>query len=152
MSAFIVAPETISSLVDVIAKHEPVDNRDLLAKRLFLLNVESVNQRYQLKDSDSEDSRKEHEGYLADAEEIRYHEQPERNPAQHVMATRCWLYQSCEGDCNQDPLFLAVSKIADKEMLAVASEIAGKSVSDTSQAYDIISNYLDKNNLDHAWD
>jgi hypothetical protein len=150
MSAFVVAPETISSVVDVVAKYETVYNRDMLAKRLFLLNVESVNQRYQLKDGDVV-SRNEYESYLADAEKIRYQEQPERHPAQHIQAIRCWIYQSCEGNCEDDPLFLVVSKIRDKESLAVASEINGSPVSNSDRAYNIISNYIDKNNLDSAW-
>ncbi len=152
MSAFVVAPETISSVVDVLAKHEKVDNRDLLAKRLFLLNVESVNQRYKLKDNEAEELRKEYEDYIGRAAKIRYKKQPDRHPAQHIQAVRCWIYQSCEGNCESDPLFLAVRKIRDKESLAVASEIIGSPVSNDDRACNIITNYIDKNKLDSAWD
>jgi len=152
MSAFVVAPETISSVVDVLAKHEKVDNRDLLAKRLFLLNVESVNQRYKLKDNEAEELRKEYDDYIARAAKIRYKEQPDRHPAQHVMAVRCWIYQSCEGNCENDTLFITVRKIRDKETLLVASEITGSPVSNSDRAYNIINNYIEKNKLESAWD
>lgn len=151
MSAFVVAPKTISSVVDVIAKHEPVPDRNLLAKRLFLLNVESVNQRYRLKDSEREDNRKEYEQYLANAENIQYFEQPERHPAHHVMAARCWLYQSCEGNCDNDPLFVSVGKIVEKETIAVASELSGRLGLDAARAGDIVHRYVEDSNLESPW-
>ncbi len=150
MSAFVCAPETISSVVDVIENHEEVHDRDLLAKRLFLLNVESVNQRYQLKNSENEGDRDEYQRYLSRAEEIKYIPQPERHAAQHVTAANCWIYQSCEGDCDKDPLFLAVRKIVKAEGIIVASAIAGRAVTE-KDVYDVIHAFIRDNKLENTW-
>ena len=154
MSAFVVSDKTICSVVDMLAKYEDVKNRSEIAKRLYLLNVESVNQRYQLKESDAESDRAEYAGYLKQAEVLEYFEQPERTLAQIHHAVHCWLYQSCEGDCMDKTLWRTVNRLSKLLAIDAAQEITGETVGDEDQAERIICAY--KNNhrrdFDDIWD
>ena len=73
MSAFVCTKNiTFSSIVNLAAKYQEIKNKDLLCQRLYLLNVESVNQRYQLRDSVREENRKEYQSYISNMAGIRY--------------------------------------------------------------------------------
>ena len=112
MSAYVCTNNrTYSCIIELAMRQETIINPNLLAQRLYLLNVESVNQRYQLRDSKSEESRKEYKEYFEHLANIRFEPQPDLHDAQRIRAAHCWMYQSCEGDCDQDPLFKAVRKI-----------------------------------------
>jgi len=155
MSAFVCTKNiTFSSIVDLSAKYQEIKNKDLLCQRLYLLNVESVNQRYQLRDSECEDNRKEYQSYLSYMAAIRYEEHPELHDCQRIRAAHCWHYQSCEGDCDEDALLKAVRNIITLAELEVASEINGEKVVDEDEAYRIIEAYAkNKNiNLNEMWE
>lgn len=139
---------TFSSIVDLVGKYQKINNKDLLCQRLYLLNVESVNQRYTLRDSKREDDRKEYKRYIEHLADIRYEEHKELHDCQRIRAARCWQYQSCEGDCNEDPLFKAVAKVIELAELDAASEIKGEKVFDNDVAYNILEDYAKKNNID----
>lgn len=155
MSAFVCTKNiTFSSIVNLAAKYQEIKNKDLLCQRLYLLNVESVNQRYQLRDSVREENRKEYQSYISNMAGIRYEEHPELHDCQRIKAARCWQYQSCEGDCEEDALFKTVAKIITIAELDVASEIKGEKVVDDSEVHRIIEAYAKNNNIDlhEMWD
>lgn len=71
-----------------------------LGKAMLDLNCESVRQRYGECTEDSS-------GYSYDYESC--------DVFQALKSLRCWLYQSCEGDCDRRPLFVRMEDIS-KEM------------------------------------
>lgn len=124
MSAYVcVENRTYSAIIELAMKQETITNPDLLAQRLYLLNVESVNQRYNLKDSKDERNRQEYKQYFDLLPEIRFEPQPDLCDAQRIKAAHCWMYQSCEGNCMEDPLYKAVQKISEKAEIECAKAI-----------------------------
>lgn len=145
MSAFVCTNNrTYASIIELAMKYETITNPDLLAQRLYLLNVESVNQRYHLKDRSPDEYRRYME-YLA---QIRYEPHPYLHACQRIKAACCWRYQSCEGNCEEDTLFKAVEKIITLATLDAASEIKGEKVVDDEEAYRIVEEYAKKNSID----
>lgn len=139
MSAFVcTGNRTYSCIIELAMKYETITNPDLLAQRLYLLNVESVNQRYQLEETDPD----EYKGYMEHMADIRFEPQPGLHDAQRIRAAHCWMYQSCEGDCGQDPLFKAVREIALNVEVALAKRIDGCE-HDQHDAYGVIQSWLD---------
>lgn len=153
MSAYVCTHNrTYSCIIELAMKYETITNPNLLAQRLYLLNVESVNQRYQLKDSKSEESRKEYKEYFEHLANIRFEPQPDLHDAQRILAAHCWMYQSCEGDCDQDPLFRAVEGISGRAEIDCAKKIDGKD-HDDSDAYSVVSSYLERHTeLVNTWE
>lgn len=153
MSAFVcIKNQTYSSIVDMVAHYEKVPNKSLLAQRLYLLNVESVNQRYGLRDSDRQSDKDTYQRYVNQMSHIKYEEHPEIHDAQKIMAARCWIYQTCEGDCDSDPLFIAIHKVVVLETLRVASEIKGEKFVMDNEADSIVRRYIEEHDLDGMWE
>lgn len=152
MSAFVCTHNrTYSCIIELAMKHETITNPDLLAQRLYLLNVESVNQRYDLKKS-APDEYKEYMTHLAD---IHYEPQPNLHDAQRVQAARCWMYQSCEGDCMKDALYKAVECYTGLVMYDLAKKVAGEvgMTYHPKDAASIVYRYLDKHEeLENTWE
>ena len=149
MSAFVCMHNiTFSCIVDLWEKHQKINNRDLFCQWLYLLNVESVNQRYMLRGSADEEDRKEYQSYISHLADIRYEPHPELHDCQRMKQASCWLYQSCEGDCEEEALYQAVQKVEKLEYLRLASEIAGEKILDDDKAFDIVLTFAKQNNID----
>ena len=72
------------------------DNWDkLFAEELYNLNCYSLEQRYNKKDF----------------EKFRYQEPKTISKIQVLKSVQCWIYQSCEGDAEEKPLFKLMKKI-----------------------------------------
>ena len=122
MSAYVCTKNrTYSCIIELAMKQETITNPDLLAQRLYLLNVESLNQRCDLKET----AKDEYKGYMEHLANIRFEPQPDLHDAQRIRAAHCWMYQSCEGDCDQDPLFKAVREITLHAEIELAKRIDG---------------------------
>ena len=155
MSAFVCTNNrTFSCIVELAMKFETITNPDLLAQRLYLLNVESVNQRYGLKDSTSKGDRDEYAAFIARASDVRYEPQPQLEDAQRIVAARCWLYQSCEGDCDQNPLFRAVEAVLARASKKTALRIAAANGwdFDSDNVLEIIDRYIKEAKLESMWE
>lgn len=155
MSAFVCTSNiTYSCIVELWEKHQEIKNKDLFCQRLYLLNVESVNQRYQLRDSDREGNRNDYRDYMAHLAKIRYEPHPELHDCQRLKQMLCWLYQSCEGDCDEDPLYEAVCKAREMAMDRIVRDITGGIPEpDLSKAYHLIMAFAEKNQIpmDNMW-
>ena len=155
MSAYVcMHNRTYSCIIELAMRRETITNPDLLAQRLYLLNVESVNQRYQWKETAPD----EYNGYMEHLADIRFEPQTELHDAQRIMAAHCWMYQTCEGDCDQDPLFKAVRSICDRAEIDCAKSIAkGLGIEydpdkDDKKPYDVCRSYIDRNSLESTWE
>ena len=149
MSAYVcMKNRTYSCIIELAMKYETITNPDLLAQRLYLLNVESVNQRYQLKETAPD----EYKGYMEHLASVRFEPQTELHDAQRIQAAHCWMYQSCEGDCDQDPLFNAVSSICKQAEIDCAKSIAGELYPDGEKPYDICLGYIGAHELENCWE
>lgn len=152
MSAYVcMNNRTFSCIIELAMRHEKITNPDLLAQRLYLLNVESVNQRYNLRESAPE----EYKGYMAHLSDIRFEPRPDFHDAQRVKAADCWLYQSCEGNCMDDPLYKAVAKIAKQAEIECAQRIAEENgvKFDPDKSRQIVYSYLDNHKeLENTWE
>lgn len=121
MSAFLVYNSTINTIVTFLANHYPnylnlhefdklscdlllQSKKDCqkLASHLFFLNWQSLLQRY----DDAEDFFNLDEHYA-----IAYEQIIEPNHFQILKHLQCFLYQSCEGTNNTDPLYLAIDNL-----------------------------------------
>jgi len=134
MSAFIVEDETINKVVAYLKncreKKElwifyPVQDigydlsAPLCAKRLaedmFTLNCRSIDERY---------GENEHEemsgGKMFSYQDIA---PTQYNRIQTLKALSCFLYQSCEGECDKDPLYLALESIRGKLAYSILSDL-----------------------------
>ena len=151
MSAYVCTHNrTYSCIIELAMKYETITNPDLLAQRLYLLNVESVNQRYDLKKSAPD----EYKGYMTHLAEIHYEPQTELHDAQRIKAARCWLYQTCEGDCMDDPLYKAVDKIMDQATRDCAKRIAEEEGVEFNPeiAHDTVRRYMENHHLEDTWE
>lgn len=152
MSAFVCTNNrTFSCIIELAMKFETITNPDLLAQRLYLLNVESVNQRYDLKASAPDEYRR----YMEHMADVKYEPQPDLHDAQRVQAANCWKYQSCEGNCDQDPLFKAVECYVDLVMFKLAEQVAGEvgMKYHPKDALSIVYKYLDMHKeLKNMWE
>ena len=132
MSAFIVSNKTLKRIASIIANvcndNEPAISgeaaekiKDLfsdctkdvykIAARLYKVNVESVNYRYD-ENSSTRFSKKSF-GTVNPSEFIL--ETPEaQSTFQAYKSVRCWIYQSCERpDCNENKYYRAVNILSD---------------------------------------
>lgn len=132
MSAFVVSNNTIKRVASIIANvcndNEPAItgasaeeikklfsdcNKDVykIAVRLYKVNVESVNYRYN-ENSSTRFSKKSF-GTAEPSEFIL--ETPEaQSTFQAYASVRCWIYQSCERpDCNENKYYRAVNILSD---------------------------------------
>jgi hypothetical protein len=123
MSAFIVEDITINRVVSRVAASDSFSNvlgklcnlgftganwQSNLGQALFDLNVRSVEQRYG-------------EGSAKDFRELNYkYHAMDTGKVQAYKSLVCLLYQSCEGDCDQEPLY--------KTMEQFSNELAAKIV------------------------
>ena len=152
MSAFVCTNNrTFSCIVELAMKFETITNPDLLAQRLYLLNVESVNQRYDLKQSAPDEYRR----YMEHMADVKYEPQPDLHDAQRIKAARCWMYQSCEGDCMKDPLYKAVDRYSDLAAQEFAVDVAGEVglTYSPDDAVKIVYRYLGKHEeLENTWE
>lgn len=141
---------TYSCIIELAMRYETITNPDLLAQRLYLLNVESVNQRYQLKETAPD----EYKCYMEHMAYIRFEPQTELHDAQRILAASCWRYQSCEGDCDQDPLYKAVDKLIEAEIIDCAKRIAEENGVKfvPENAFHIVNSYLKNHQLENTWD
>jgi len=115
MSAYLVEKKTIDRIVDLFFSKpkylkllEDTDintksleySKTLLGMRLFEMNLESLNYRYpdQVKD------------FIG---EFYYEYTPQHGvtPIQYVKSISCYLYQSCEGECDNYRLYKAVEEL-----------------------------------------
>jgi hypothetical protein len=116
MSAYIVSPSLINSILchidkgkdgqcsakpfaDIGHKLDTREGLQLLGEDLWALNHESIHQRY----GDSPDP----------TEHFKF--QPGKvlkSRPQIVKHARCLMYQSCEGDCDQKPLYEALAQFS----------------------------------------
>ena len=151
MSAYVcMSNRTYSCIIELAMMQETITNPDLLAQRLYLLNVESVNQLYQLKET----AKNEYKWYMEHLANIKYEPQTDFHDAQRIKAARCWLYQSCEGDCMDDPLYKAVESITKTAMVDCAKRISEENgvKFDPDNAYKIVLAYVDSHNLENTWE
>ena len=151
MSAYVCTKNrTYSCIIELAMRRETITNPDLLAQRLYLLNVESVNQRYELKNTAAD----EYKGYMEHMANIRFEPQPDLHDAQRIKAARCWLYQSCEGDCMNDPLYKAVAAIVEDATYECAKRIAenGGFRFDSKAAAETVYRYIDDHKLEETWE
>jgi hypothetical protein len=107
MSAYIVEDSTIDRIVTHILGYQDCNIRGLLpgvleyagadelGRELLALNTRSVNARYH--------------GTAAAPEY--HHTKRTCEPLQLLKTLACFLYQSCEGDCDHDPLYVALEQI-----------------------------------------
>ena len=132
MSAFVVSNNTIKRVASIIANvcndKEPVItgasaeeiknlfsdcNKDVykIAARLYKVNVQSVNYRYD--ENSSTRLSKKSLGTVEPSEFIL--ENPEaQSTFQAYASVRCWIYQSCERpDCNKNKYYRAVNILSD---------------------------------------
>lgn len=149
MSAYVCCDNrTYSCIIELAMKQETITNPDLLAQRLYLLNVESVNQRYKLKET----AKNEYKCYMEHLANIRFEPHPDFHDAQRIFAAHCWMYQSCEGDCDQDPLYKAVEKVTTHAEIELAKSIDGCD-HDENDAYGVVHSWLDANpELKNTWE
>lgn len=126
MSAYIVENVTISKILYFLAspaRHQlcgipsEFSLKDLetkegirtLGQRMLDLNVRSVSERYATTES---------------ADPFAYvGPKGAHDPVVVLKALRCFLYQSCEGTCNKDPLFLSLSEFSDELAHAIVSRL-----------------------------
>ena len=131
MSAFVCCNRTFSCIVELAAMQEkPLFNKGRLARRLYRLNVESVNQLYEL----AKEAPYELQKYICNEGKIHYEPQNGLNNAQRIQAAICWLYQSCEGDCEEQPLYRAVVEIVSKAKKLFAISI-GEDENDADEVF-----------------
>ena len=114
MSAFMVNDETINRIVNYLVSLpesllvlvrlgyfliSPEDAKRL-AENMFQLNVRSIEARYG-------------KGQAATFRDLdfAYVPGPPEDLAQVVKSLHCWQYQSCEGNCDQDPLYRTMSNV-----------------------------------------
>ena len=132
MSAFVVSDNTLKRVASIIANvcndKEPAItgasaeeiknlfsdcNKDVykIAARLYKVNVESVNYRYD--ENSSTRLSKKSLGTVEPSEFIL--ENPEaQSTFQSYASVRCWIYQSCERpDCNENKYYRAVNILSD---------------------------------------
>ena len=132
MSAFVVSNNTIKRVASIIANvcndKEPAItgasaeeikklfsdcNKDVykIAARLYKVNVQSVNYRYD--ENSSTRFSKKNFGSVEPSEFIL--ETPEaQSTFQAYASVRCWIYQSCERpDCNKNKYYRAVNILSD---------------------------------------
>jgi hypothetical protein len=107
MSAYIVEDITIDRIVShVMGCHDynirgllpgsmPFAGADELGRELLALNTRSVNARY----DETEPSPEYH------------HTKRTCEPLQLLKTLACFLYQSCEGDCDKEQLYMALEQI-----------------------------------------
>lgn len=143
MSAFVCKDETFSSVVRLLSRHNEIGSKDQLAQRLYLLNVKSISERYGLSPADDE-----YKNYHRHTADIKYMES-ERSSFEDWIAARCWMYQSCEGSCDQDTLFKAVEDSVEKESFRLVEELyEGRAIpKDSDDAYKMLWHYADENNI-----
>lgn len=127
MSAFICEDKTINRVVTHLFDHgrdiisdfwlEPYLKEDLsldcekLGKEMFNLNVKSVEERYG-------------EGEAKEFRPLDYSFQYESCSKMQVLKSlNCWSYQSCEGTCVDDPLYLLMGKVANGIMQSIINEM-----------------------------
>ena len=132
MSAFVVSNNTIKRIASIIANvcndNEPAItgaaaeeikklfsdcNKEVykIAARLYKVNVESVNYRYD--ENSSTRLSKKSLGTVEPSEFIL--ENPEaQSTFQAYASVRCWIYQSCERpDCNKNKYYRAINILSD---------------------------------------
>ena len=127
MSAFIVEDKTINEIVSILHNRDfrayyldgiltaaGVDDADPaeLGARMFELNIESVNERYG--DGEAAGFRK---------LDYKFHWEPMTTNIQALKSLRCFLYQSCEGGCDQRELYKALDKFADSLAYHIVSQL-----------------------------
>lgn len=117
MSAYIVEDKTINKVVTKLAYDrdgnwlkcklkdagydlETLEGKQKLGWDMFKLNIRSVNMRYEDKPADT-------------FRPLDYRFQLEGNypkPAVYKSLS-CWMYQSCEGDCDNSPLYKLMEEV-----------------------------------------
>lgn len=123
MSAFICEPETFCSVVSTILEYEkpgglgpycprPASLEGLspqeICTKLAELNVRSVNQRY------NENS---------PALVVKFSRNYTDSVIQRLKSLRCFLYQSCEGDCMESDLYQELEEMSARLALHVVSRL-----------------------------
>ena len=120
MSAYIVEDETINTIVNFLANCEQEKKLwiilplrklgyDLLnpfqckrlAEEMYTLNCDSIEQRYG--EGEAEE--------MSGGQIFIYRNTPFSNRVQVLKSLACFLYQSCEGDCEETPLYEALERI-----------------------------------------
>lgn len=133
MSAYIVDSETINNIVGLLAHHHdqrhiwviyPLRNigYDLskpghlkrLAEEMFTLNCQSVDERYEEGAADE-----------MGGDSFPYEESKGMPPTmiQQVKSLSCYLYQSCESECDKTALYQALNKIKGILACHIVSEL-----------------------------
>ena len=152
MSAFVVSNNTIKRVASIIANvcndNEPAItgapaeeiknlfsdcNKDVykIAARLYKVNVESVNYRYD--ENTSTRFSKKSLGTVNPSEFIL--ENPKaQSTFQAYASVRCWIYQSCERpDCKKNKYFCAVNILSDCLESFIGTETDGKEIRNCEQ-------------------
>ena len=123
MSAYVVENVTISKIVRFLASTarpricgipdgfslaelDTIQGRTAIGQRMLDLNVRSVSERYRTQES------------AAPYVEVAC---VAHKPVDALKALRCFLYQSCEGSCDKDPLFVALSEFSRDLALGIVS-------------------------------
>jgi len=148
MSCYIcTSPRTYNAIIDVLAEEDTLNilNADEGIKRLFALNVRSYCERYNI-----EEGTEEYKKDIPDFPGIKYETLGDQYTlAEKLKAVDCWLYQSCEGTCDQDPDFIVVQKACDHVYQLVAAKKTGRNPNEISpdEARRIVRPMQEKHNL-----
>ena len=128
MSAFIVQDETINKIISCLetdreAAHwrnqlktagydlDTPDRCKKLGWDMFALNIRSVNQRYPDRSA-------------SDLGGLNYkYQYKAANRYQVLKSLQCWLYQSCEGDCNASDLYKLFEEISHSMALNIIADM-----------------------------
>ena len=131
MSAYLVNNETFGRVMKAIEKagrhgreyllidqlkDDLQNNPGSVFQRLFALNVKSLQERY-----DDQQAIKPNASDYKQAKKV-YDNPFGTSDVQLYKSLQCFLYQSCEGDANKEPLYKAIDCIKD----CLASEIIRK--------------------------
>ena len=110
MSAYIVSTNTIDKIITFIVQDNhltgclplefraelPAKFKTVLGRAMFALNEKSVNERYSATDA---------------APVYSFSYAAHTNAMQALKSIQCWLYQSCEGKCDESELYQAFERI-----------------------------------------
>ena len=112
MSAYIVDKKTIDRVVTFMVEKDKfeefrVTDPDEMGQRLWQLNADSVNSRY-------------NEANVCDV--YKYSRTP-TTAVQALKSLACLLYQSCEGGCHEKELFVLLDKLKNQIAISICYKL-----------------------------
>lgn len=121
MSAFIVDDNSINGIINHMGKEEYIetiwseleelginkDKLETLAQAMLDLNYSSVNQRY----------REDEKAPKIERKDVKI------STMQAYKSLKCFLYQSCEGDCTEKPLYKILNAYKDHLAVSIVGDL-----------------------------